>query len=397
MTDIPQRAPRPWFRVEAKAAVSDEPTTAEVYIYDEIGESWWGGVSPKALVDEIAALDVDTMTVHLNSPGGAAWDGITIMNALRAHRARIEIVVDGLAASAASVIAMAGDSVTMNRGAQMMIHDASGMAWGNAETMEETAGVLHKLSDSYADVYAARAGGDRATWRAAMRAETWYTAEEAVKAGLADRWDGSAEDAEASASFDLSRFRYQGRAHAPAPLLMAAAPKPPDSTEPGTPNRKDEAMAYGDLQAGLRERLGVTDADATDDELLAAVDEALAEQADTNSIGSVVLDVTSNLPDGALVVDKAVHEQLLADAAAGREAKNALDAQRRDSIITAALGDGRIAPASRDSWRAQLDKDEDGTKALLESLPKNTIPVTEIGRSDEVEADSTAYPAHWKR
>ena len=376
------RAPRPWYRIEAKAAEDDvRPTSAEVYIYDEIGESWWGGISPKALVDEIAELDVDTLTVHINSPGGAAWDGVTIMNALRQHKARVEVVVDGLAASAASAIAMAGDHITMNRGAQMMIHDASGIAWGNAALMEETAGILHKLSDSYADIYAARAGGDRAKWREAMQAESWYTAEEAVDAGLADEWDGTTE-ATATASFDLSRFRYPGRAHAPAPQLVAAAPVPPVSTEPGSTQMKEkDTMSYEFLKAGLGERLGVTDAGASDETLLAALDETLAEQPDTQTAPAV-----ASLPDGAIVVDKAMHEQLVADAAAGREAKNTIDGQRRDGIVTAALGDGRIAPASREAWRAQLDKDEDGTKALLESMPKNTVPVAEVGHADDTKS-----------
>ena len=147
-------------------------------------------------------------------------------------------------------------------------------------------------------------------------------------------------------------------------------------------------MAYGDLQAGLRERLGVTDADASDETLLAALDETLSEQADAPAPA---------VPEGAVVVDAAAFADLQAAAAAGATARAEQNAARRDGIIAAAIQEGRIGPASRDTWRAHLDKDEDGAKALLESLPKNTIPVTEIGRSDEVEADSTAYPAHWKR
>lgn len=381
------RPPRPWFRVEANAD-KGSPPAAVVYVYDEIGESWWGGLSPKALVDEIDALDVDVLTVHINSPGGSAWDGIAIMNALRRHPARVEVVVDGLAASAASVVAMAGDVVTMNRGAQMMIHDASGGAWGNAELLEGTAKTLHKLSDSYADIYAARAGGDRETWRAAMRAETWYTAEEAVSAGLADAWDGSPGDAEpgAGASFDLSRFRYPGRTFAPPPL--AAGHRLPVSSEPGPTQKEEDVMSYENLTAGLRERLGMADADTTDEAILAALDEALAEQADERPAGM--------LPEGAVVVDAAALAELQAAAQAGIDAREEQHRARRDGVIAAALADGRIAPAARDAWRAQLDKDEDGTNALLDSMPKNVVPLAEIGHASE-EADPDAYPAHWKR
>ena len=392
-----QRAPRPWFRVEARAA-ADTTTmpAADVYIYDEIGDSWWGGIAPKALVDEITALDVESMTVHINSPGGAAWDGITIMNALRAHKAQVNVVVDGLAASAASAIAMAGDTITMNRGSQMMIHDASGGAWGNAQDLESVAGILHKLSDSLADVYAARAGGTREEWRAVMQAEAWYTAEEAVQAGLADAWDGSAEGdtVGAVASFDLSRFRFQGRAHAPTPQL--AAHKPPSSPEPGFPNQK-EALAMSDaLKAGLSARLGVTDAEISDEELLASLDEALAEQAETPTDPATVPAAAAALPEGTVAIDSTVLAQLQQNAQRGAEARAEQDKARRDGIVADALKTGRITSASKDDWRARLDKDETGYADVLSSLPENTVPVEEIGHASAV-VDDDAYPAHWKR
>ena len=120
---------RPWYRIE-NAAKTGERTRAKVVIFDAIGG--WFGVRASEFVKEIDALDVDDIEVRLNSPGGAAFDGIAIMNALRAHPANIEIHVDGLAASAASVIAMGGDQVIMHRGATLMIHDASVIAWGPA-------------------------------------------------------------------------------------------------------------------------------------------------------------------------------------------------------------------------------------------------------------------------
>ena len=159
-----------WARIDLNPTAEstraqDAPTageSADIRIYDEIGSSFWGdSLSAKDLAASIDDLDVDTLNVYINSPGGDAWDGIAIMNALRRHRATVNVTVDALAASAASVIAMAGDRVTMNRGAELMIHDASGMAWGNAGLMRDTADVLDKLSDSYADAYAARAGGSR--------------------------------------------------------------------------------------------------------------------------------------------------------------------------------------------------------------------------------------------
>lgn len=381
----PQGASRPWFKIKSQADdAGGDAAVAELFIYEEIGDSWWGGVSAKDLANDLAALEADTIRVFINSPGGAAWDGIAIMNALRRHKARVEIVVDGLAASAASVIAMAGDHITMNRGSELMIHDAWGFAMGNAADMEEMTNVLHKLSDSIADTYAGRAGGTRVKWRDLMQAETWYTAEEAVTAGLADEWvDAPA----ASASFDMSKFAYAyaNRAHAPAPTLDSIELP---ASEPGEPNRKEELAMSETLAAGLRERLGVTDAAVSDEQLLAAVDEALAEQtSDTAS--------SANLPEGVVLMDAAALADLQASAALGRQAREEQDKARREGLVNLAVEEGRIAPASRDAWLGQLAANEAGTASLLASLAKNTIPVVELGITEEASTEDRLYAAAW--
>lgn len=382
MTD--NKEPRGWFRIEAKATDDGEPTSADVHIYDEIGERWYGGgVGARSFAEQIDALDVDTINLHLNSPGGAAWDGITIMNALRRHRARVEVTVDGLAASAASAIAMAGDKITMARGSMLMIHDASGGCWGPASAMEDTAGILHKLSDSYADIYTARAGKTREHWREQMRAESWYTAQEAVEAGLADEWS-DAPNAEANAGITpRARYDMAMRARASVPAVVHQTP---DSSEPGEPNRKENAVAYSDLTAGLRDRLGVTDADATDEALLAALDEVLEEQAEAPEAA------TAALPEGVVAIDATALAELREGARAGAEARAAQDTARRDGIIDAALREGRITSASQSHFRAMLDADEAGATALIASLATNTVNTTEIGTSDSInDADAALY------
>ena len=363
----------PWVRIEMASTrpetTTDEPSprTADVYIYDAIGADPWGdSISPKDLAAQIADLDVDELNVYINSPGGAAWDGLAIMNVLRRHPATVNVTIDALAASAASVIAMAGDKLVMNRGAEMMIHDASGFAMGDAETMRQTAGILDKLSDSYADAYAARAGGDRATWREVMRAETWFTAEEAVEAGLADEWiDAPA----AEASFDRSAFRYQARDQAPAPAAALLHQLP--ASEPGNPtttNRKDVTMSDS-IAEGLRQRLGLADSDVDDSTILTTLDERLAAPASA----------APTIPAGTALVDEAILAELRADAQAGREAKASIESDRRDAIVAKAIAEGRISPASRGSWRDMCDVDEEGTKRLLASLEAGTVPVSEIG------------------
>lgn len=207
------RAGAQWYRIE-----NAKTPTPSLYLYDEIG--FWG-VTAADLVAELNALDARTIDVHVNSPGGEVFDGIAIYNALLTHKATINVFIDGLAASAASFIAQAGDSITMARNAQMMIHDAQGLCIGDPADMLDMHNLLEKCSDNIADIYAQRAGSTIASWRSKMRDETWYSATEAVSAGLADTV--AERDAEPSNKWDLSIYAYAGREAAPAPVIEALA------------------------------------------------------------------------------------------------------------------------------------------------------------------------------
>jgi ATP-dependent protease ClpP protease subunit len=171
---------RSWYRI-SNAVDSDE---AEVMLYDEVG-GWYGATADQFIAD-LRGVTAPSLRVRINSPGGSVFEGIAIANALRSHPANITIQVDGIAASIASVIAMAGDRIEMAPNTMLMIHDASGVCLGNAADMEEMAELLDLISDNIADAYAARAGGTREQWRERMKAETWYLPEDAVANGLAD-------------------------------------------------------------------------------------------------------------------------------------------------------------------------------------------------------------------
>jgi len=201
-----------WYRIE-----NSGNGPAEIYIYDEIG---YVGVSAQDFVKDLNAIKASEITLHLDTPGGDVYDGINIYNAIRDHKAHITVIVDSMAASAGSFIAQAGDTRIMNRNSEMMIHDGHTVAIGNSKDLASTAERLGKVSDNIASIYAERAGGTAAQWREAMAAETWYSAEEAVDAGLADEVVG--KDAKASNDFDLSIFSYAGREHAPAPIQESA-------------------------------------------------------------------------------------------------------------------------------------------------------------------------------
>ena len=194
-----------WYSIQ-NAAESD---AAEVYIFDEITDPFMSdlfgiGISASGFRQEIFELRGKNLTVHINSPGGSVFEGLAIYNLLRQHDAQVDVIVDGIAASIASVIAMAGDTVTMAPHSMMMIHEPWGMTIGNAADHEKQAAVLNTIAVDIAGVYADRAD-KRVNWRQKMADETWLTDDQAVKLGLADRIDTAAPAA--TNKFDLSRFR----------------------------------------------------------------------------------------------------------------------------------------------------------------------------------------------
>lgn len=162
------------------------PTEATIYLHGIVGDDW-EGLDSGTFTRELAALDVQTIQLRINSPGGFVSHGVAIYQALREHPARKVGHVDGMAASMASVIAMAADELHMAKPARMMIHDAWGIGIGNAGELRAEADVLEGISEDIATVYADRTGkGTAASWRTAMLAETWYSSAQSVAAGLAD-------------------------------------------------------------------------------------------------------------------------------------------------------------------------------------------------------------------
>lgn len=213
-------------RANVDAPAVDETGTATLRIYDPI-DSWGGdwGVSAREFADALRQVpNAQQIQLHLNSPGGEVFEAIAILNGLRNHPATVTAVVDGLAASAASFIAAGVDRLVMGQNSQLMVHDPWGICIGPATDMRNLADQLDHIGDNIASVYQGKAGGALADWRAVMLAETWYSAEEAVTAGLADEVAGSAgQDAQPQNAFDLNTFQYPGRAAAPPPLPIAAS------------------------------------------------------------------------------------------------------------------------------------------------------------------------------
>ena len=211
---------RSWYSI--RAAAND---TAEILIYDEIG--YWG-VTADDFVRELRSLDAKNITLRLNSPGGDVFDGLAIYNALRSHPATIVTQIDGIAASMASVIAMAGDTVTAYDASFLMIHNPWGFVIGDYNDMRKMAAALEKTAGVLAHAYASKTGKSDDAMAALMDAETWFTAAEAAEIGLVDTVIEDGESAAAAAAkFDLSAF-----GNVPASLRGASSDQhqdPPDN------------------------------------------------------------------------------------------------------------------------------------------------------------------------
>lgn len=178
------------FKAETKENIS------EIVIYGDIGDSWfWESVSAKDIKNTLDDIDGDVI-IRLNSPGGDAFDGIAIYNLLKNHDGKVTVHVDGWAASAASIIAMAADELIMNTGTMLMIHEAWTIAFGNKTDVAKTMNALKGLDASLADIYMTRFKGERSEIETMMQNETWFTSEEAIDVGLADSINEVEEDEE---------------------------------------------------------------------------------------------------------------------------------------------------------------------------------------------------------
>jgi ATP-dependent protease ClpP protease subunit len=160
----------------------------ELIIYGDIGESMWGdSVTASSVKNMLDRMDQGDLTVRINSPGGSVFDGFAIYNMIRQRDGKTTVYVDGLAASAASVIAMAGDDVVMGQASMLMIHDPYTMSVGGSEDMRKTADMLDKIKESIVAAYESRSEQGAEIISQMMTDETWFTADESVSMGFANR------------------------------------------------------------------------------------------------------------------------------------------------------------------------------------------------------------------
>jgi ATP-dependent protease ClpP protease subunit len=304
---------------------------AELSIYDEIGAY---GVSAKDFIAELGALPAATpIELRLNSPGGSVFDAVAIYNALKRHAGTVTVTIDGIAASAASYLAMAGDAVVMPENAFLMIHDPSGLAIGTAADMRAMAEALDKIGASLVRGYAAKSGKPEEEIATLMSAETWFDAAEALAAGFADRL---AEPVRIAAHFDIGRFR-----NAPPDLVEVVEDTDEEIDAPETGDEPNEGE--GDP----------SEAEGGEDVANDALDEPVPTATDDPPPGGPA-DPPSAAPDAAAIRAEAMaHAKAVVDlcrlagqpqkAAGFLEAEANLDAVRKALIEARATADPDIA------------------------------------------------------
>lgn len=226
------------FRVDNKTA-----DAATIYLYDVIvSDDFWGGVSALAFAKELAGLQAATVHLRINSPGGDVFAGQAIAQAIRDYPGQVIAHIDGVAASAASWVALAAAEVEIASGAMVMIHQAQGIAIGNAGDLRDTAALLDKIDATLVDGYARETAQSAAQITDWMTAETWFNADEAVKYGFADRLATAA--ASNSAAHPTPAWNLAAYAHAPVPLTPPApvVVAPPVIVPPAPNNQTTEHL-----------------------------------------------------------------------------------------------------------------------------------------------------------
>lgn len=258
-----------WYQIKAKA---DKPKSADISIHDEIG--LWG-VSASAFMRDLRGMgDLDEINLSIHSSGGDVLEGWAIYNAIKNNKARVTARVEGLAASMASVILMAADTVEIPENAYVMIHNPWGFAVGDAEEMRDTADLLDKLGNGLVNAYASRTGNDEKDIREWMDAETWMDGKEAVERGFADKLIGAV--ALSARAFDSRKFKMtpkslQSNSETPDPVAPVEETPTPAPVEETPVEAVEEAPVEEPQAKSLLSRFTALFGGETDETLKAAL------------------------------------------------------------------------------------------------------------------------------
>ena len=409
-----------------------------IYIYGVIESC--SENSALSISERVQSANGDKIEVRLSSPGGDIYEAVAISNVLKAHPGGYTVVIDSIAASAASIISSESDEVLISPRAEIMIHNPWSSFAGDSDAMIKQAGNLNRMAENMAKSYAQKTGyGDTDYWLGLMAEETWFSAEEAVEIGLADGYteEKSTEDTKDAvvAAYALADFDYKYHSRKEAP-------------SPATANAIEEKNMDNDFMNALAEKLGINNKEDLDKNIiLAALDETLEEQGveetpseveeeniheeettsetpvEENTPGqeeetpseveenntseegtpseveenntseegtpSEVEENTEDNPKGdTVVLDKDVYEDLQRRAALAEEVDKKQKEQEAKNLVEEAIKDGKILPNKKKYLIAAALEDFDGMKAHFDSLASGVIPITETGRS-KISAEDT--------
>ena len=407
-----------------------------IYIYGVIESC--SENSALSISERVQSSKGDKIEVRLSSPGGDIYEAVAISNVLKAHPSGYTVVIDSIAASAASIIASEADEVLISPRAEVMIHNPWSSFAGDADSMIKQAGNLNRMAENMAKSYAEKTGyGDTDYWLGLMAEETWFSAEEAIDIGLADGYteEKSNEDTKDAvvAAYALADFDYKYHSRKEAP-------------SPATANAIEEKNMDDNFMVAIAAKLGMTEENLDQEMILAALDETLEEQetentsseveenntpeeetsetpveenttseqeeentsseneeetkentsssevdeeTEENTSSSEVDEETEDNPKAdTVVLDKDVYEDLQRRAALAEEVDKQQKEQEATNLVEEAIKDGKILPNKKKYLVAAALEDFEGMKAHFDSLASGVIPITETGRS-KIAAEDT--------
>lgn len=358
--------PRSWYKVSNKSG-----ETPEIFIYDEIG-GW--GIWAVDLISKLKDIDAPRIRVRIHSPGGFVSEGVAIFNALRKHSAAIDVEIDSIAASIASVVAMAGDTISIASNALMMIHNPWGGAVGTAEDMRKAAEVMDKFKETIVTSYANRTGIDAAEIEKMMDEETWFTAEEAMAAGFVDMIDEVDESSQPSNSFHgriMNSFRNAPESVKqlfPASKNQSLELPPLDTTSVGSGRRdqgkhKEEPMKLDELKAQMKQAgIDVDALQAAADTVPAITAERDTARTELTTLQAAIGDATADEVKAALAARTTARDQALDDIVTARRALKMTGDDEKDvtaaKAIYAGFSDEQLAAEASQLKKLSATKDQ---------------------------------------
>jgi ATP-dependent Clp endopeptidase proteolytic subunit ClpP len=366
---------RPWFTVKNEA----NSDTAEILIYDQIGKDWWSGdgVGAKDFAESLKAIPATkNILVRINSPGGNVWDGLAIFHQLQARKQYVTCCVDGVAASIASIIALAGKELRMPRNSLFMIHDPTATAMGSAEDMRAAADMLDKHKDVLAGVYESKTGKPLKDIKDKMSEETWFTGDEAKEYGLADT---VTDEIALSANFNLSSFRR----------VPAALGKPNPSAASRSEATPKDIMKRDEIIALLKEHGVEVANDIFDKDLQTKLKDVLAKIKGITASAVAAASIAASAANASPTAAPAAAPEIAAITNELKAMREQRDAEKKARITARVkeLQPNRIPVNQVENWIKRAMNDE----GVLEDLA--ALPVQNVGEEPvvaEITGDSVS-------